>query len=360
MKLLELVLKNFRNYDVLDINFKKNKTLIVGDNAQGKTNILESIYILSGLKTPRTTNFSDLIQFKKDFLDVNVKLQKNDTDIELGLTYYVDKKRELKINGLKTTPHNFKSVLKVVLFTTKDLLLLRGTPQDRREWLDRAISQVYPAYDERLNKYDKLRIQKSNLLKSENIDYTLLDIYDEQLSVCGANIVYLRKKYLKEIEVIAKEKHSSINNNEQFSINYSNPANDIEEICAYIKSEINAHRQEELMRHQVCVGPHRDDVEFLINDLNAVKYASQGQQRTLVLALKLAELDIIKSKTGFPPVLLLDDVMAELDNSRQVYLLESINNDVQTIITSVDSEQFNETFLNDVDICRIKDGKIVS
>ena len=249
-------------------------------------------------------------------------------------------------------------MVKTVLFSTKDLLLLRGTPQDRRDWLDRAISQIYPAYDERLSKYEKIRIQKNNLLKNDYIDETLLDIYNEQLVISGANIIFLRKKFLKEIENIASKKHAVISNSEKFTLSYTNPESEIDLICEYLKRELSLKRNEEIARRQSCVGPHRDDIEFKINGIDAVKFASQGQQRTLVLALKLGELEIIKSKTGYSPILLLDDVLAELDETRQNYLLKSIESGIQTVITSVDTLLFEEDFLKDVQIYTIESGTI--
>ena len=356
MRLLRLALKNYRNCTDVKIDFKSRKTLIIGKNAQGKTNILESIYFLSDLKSPRTSTVSDLIQFGKDGFEISAMVEKNNTEIELDYSLTIEKKRTAKVNQVKTTPKNFKSVVKTVLFSTKDLLLLRGTPQDRRDWLDRAISQIYPAYDERLSKYEKIRIQKNNLLKSEFIDESLLDIFNEQLTVTGANIIFLRKKFLKEISEIAAEKHGIISNSEEFSLNYTSPFDEINEISAYLKEQLAERRSEEIARHQACVGPHRDDIEFKINGLDAVKFASQGQQRTLVLALKLSELEIIKEKTGYSPILLLDDVLAELDETRQNYLLKSIEEDTQTIITSVDTVLFEEEFLKDVIIYKIENG----
>ena len=264
----------------------------------------------------------------------------------------------LKLNKVKSTANDFKLVVKTVLFSTKDLLLLRGAPQDRRDWLDRAISQIYPAYDERLSKYEKIRVQKNNLLKSEFLDETLLDVYNEQLVITGANIIFLRKKFLKEIERIAQIKHKVISDTEDFALEYTCPNDDIESICDYLRQELQNRRSEELGRRQSCVGPHRDDIVFKINGIDAVKFASQGQQRTLVLALKLGELEIIKEKTGFSPILLLDDVLAELDENRQNYLLKSIEKDVQTVITSVDTLLFEEEFLKDVQIYSIENGNI--
>ena len=359
MRLVNIELKNYRNCTDVKIDFKSRKTLIIGKNAQGKTNILESIYFLSDLKSPRTSTVSDLIQFGKESFEISAHVEKNSTEIELDYSLDRDKKRVIKVNKVKTSPKNFKSVVKTVLFSTKDLLLLRGAPQDRRDWLDRAISQIYPAYDERLSKYDKIRIQKNNLLKSDIVDETLLDIYNEQLAVTGANIIFLRKKFLKEISEIAAKKHNIISNSEIFSLNYTCPYDEVGEICEYLKEKLEERRQEEIARHQACVGPHRDDIEFMINGLDAVKFASQGQQRTLVLSLKLSELEIIKTKTGFSPILLLDDVLAELDETRQNYLLKSIENDTQTIITSVDTVLFEDEFLRDVIIYKVENGGLV-
>ena len=176
--------------------------------------------------------------------------------------------------------------------------------------------------------------------------------------ITGANIIFLRKKFLKEIEKIAARKHLIISSAEEFSLNYTCPEDEIENISAYLKQELIERRREEFARRQSCVGPHRDDIEFKINGIDAVKFASQGQQRTLVLALKLSELEIIKEKTGYSPILLLDDVLAELDETRQNYLLKSIETGIQTIITSVDTILFEAEFLKDVKIYNINNGAV--
>lgn len=360
MRIKRLGLKNYRNCSDLEIKFPSRKTLIVGKNAQGKTNILESIYLLSSLKSPRTSTLSEMIKFGEQQFEIIADVDKNSTDVELDILYNSDKKRELKVNGVKTNNKNFKSVVKTVLFSSKDLMLLRGSPEDRRTWLDRAISQIYPAYDERLLKYDKIRIQKNNLLKQDIIDEDLYDIYNEQLVIAGANIIFLRKKYLKEIEKIASQKHSIISEAENLTLNYSCPKEEIDDISEYLRQEIKEKRREEFARRQACTGPHRDDIEFKINGADATKFASQGQQRTIVLSLKLSELDIIKDKLGFSPILLLDDVLAELDDKRQNYLLKSIDENTQTIITSVDTLLFEQEFLKDVTIYNILGGEIRS
>lgn len=367
MKLRDLRLINYRNCRDLELDLNSDKILIIGKNAQGKTNILESIYLLSTLKSPRTSNSTELINFNAEITEVNANLIKANTDIELDYSYSKDKKRVLRINKVKTIPKNFKTVLKTVLFSTADLLLLRGNPSDRRDWIDGAISQIYPAYDDRLSKYDKIRIQKNNLLKdylkTGNSNDTLLDVYNEQLVIAGSNIIFLRKKFLKEIERIAREKHRIISETEALEMKYDcsflDKEFELEEIAAAFKKSLEERKQEELRRGQSCVGPHRDDIIFYINGNEATKFASQGQQRTVVLALKLSELDIITEKNGDEPVLLLDDVLAELDDIRQNYLLKSINSNTQTIITSVDTLLFEDEFLEGVKIYKIEDGNIL-
>ena len=362
MRLKNLNLKNYRNCKSITLDLAFDKILIIGKNAQGKTNILESVYFLSTLKSPRTSNNQELINFDATTVEIQSDIIKADTDIELAYCYDREKNRELRVNTLKTTPKNFKSVLKTVLFATPDLLLLRGNPSDRRDWLDRAISQVYPAYDERLSKYDKIRIQKNNLLKNDYIDETLLRVYNEQMAIAGSNIIFLRLKFLKEIERIAQEKHKIISESEILKIKYDcsflNGEEDIETISQLFSNALEERMQEEIRRGQSCVGPQRDDIIFYINDNEATKFASQGQQRTIVLALKLSELDIITEKTGENPILLLDDVLAELDDLRQNFLLKSIKSGIQTIITSVDTLHFEEEFLKDVKIYKVEQGQI--
>lgn len=363
MKITKLKLKNYRNCIDVELNLDSEKILIIGKNAQGKTNILESIYFLSTLKSQRTVNNLELINFEDKHAEITARIEKSNTEIELDFYYDTDKKREIKVNKLKTRPKEFKNILKTVLFSTQDLLLLRGTPQDRRDWLDSAISQIYPAYDDRLSKYDKIRMQKNNFLKDYYQNDELFEVYNEQLTILGSNIIYLRKKFLNEIEKLAQEKHLTISGNENLTIKYEcnflDDENEIEQISEKFKQKLEERKNEEIRRGQTLVGPHRDDIVFYINNEEGTKYASQGQQRTVVLALKLAELDIITHKTGEPPVLLLDDVLAELDDIRQNYLLKTIGANTQTIITSVDTLLFNEKFLKDVKIYKIEKGKIL-
>ena len=364
MFLKNINLKNFRNYSFLEFEFKKNKTLFTGKNAQGKTNLLEAVYYLSSLDSTRIRKDLELIKFNETMTNINGTVNKGDIDIDLEVLINPPKNKIIKVNGIKKNKHkDFIRVLSVVSFSSQDLSLLRGEPSDRRKWLDLAISQVYPQYFDKLAKFNKIRLQKANYLSNFNISKEMLDVFNEQFAIANSNIVYLRMKYLNEIKEIAKEKHKTISESEILNIKYESetikeltPINEMTEI---FKKALYENKEKEMQRGTCLVGAHRDDICFEINNNDARKFASQGQQRTLILALKLAELDVISNKTGDNPLLLLDDVLAELDDKRQNYLLRAIKEDIQTIITSVDTFFFDEEFLKDVDIVNIKNGEII-
>lgn len=361
MFLNSIKLNNFRNYETLEHNFLKRKTLFVGKNAQGKTNLLEAVYYLSALNSNRIKKDSELIKFGAESSSVSALCTKNDVEVSLEVLINPPKNKILKVNGLKKAKsQEFLRVLKVVNFSSADLMLMRGEPSNRRKWLDLAICQVYGAHYDKLTKFNKIRLQKSNFLSMYSRDMSLLDAYNLQMSIAAANIIYLRVKFLCELEKIAKEKHKTVSGEENLSLGYEceiDSSLSLKELSEAIYEKLSSIKDEEMRRAQCLFGPHRDDISFYINEIDAKKYASQGQQRTLVLALKLAELDIIKNKTGEVPILLLDDVLAELDNVRQNYLLRAISDDTQTIITSVDTLAFDDEFLSDVDIVKISQGK---
>lgn len=369
-------LKNYRNYEDLSLEFSSDKILLIGKNAQGKTNLLEALHYLSCLNSARAKTDSELILWNKDFAKLKAVVEKHEIERELEITINPPKRKELKVNGIKKTKSaDFCTNLSVVSFSVNDLLLLRGVPDDRRSWLDMAISQIYPAYPDRVSKYNKIRTQKNNLLKeikgNINADTSLLDVFNMQLSVSGSNIIFLRLKFLKEIQKIAMEKHIQIAENEILTTVYNSTVSgdidfcsknefSVEEIAKQFEQKLAERKLEEIIRAQSLVGPHRDDVSFFINNIEAKKFASQGQQRTIVLSLKLAELELIKEKIEDTPVLLLDDVLAELDNIRQNYLLNTIGTNIQTIITSVDTLHFDEKYLENVEIFKISNGTLVN
>lgn len=368
-------LRNFRNYEGLSLEFKSNKILLVGKNAQGKTNLLESFYYLSCLGSTRAKTDSELIMWEREFARIEAMIDKNGLDIGLGVVINPPKKREISVNGVKKRKSSeFCANLCVVSFSVSDLLLLRGTPEDRRSWLDLAISQIYPAYPDRVSKYNKIRTQKNNYLKelraNPSLSRDLLDVWNTQLVVAGSNIIYLRLKFLRELQKIAQIKHSLIAENEKLSMEYNSSvlgdvgffedvSFSVEDIAFIFDEKLNQRREEEIIRAQSLVGPHRDDISYYINSVDSKKFASQGQQRTIVLSLKLAELELIKQKIEDTPVLLLDDVLAELDNVRQNFLLNAIGDETQTIITSVDTVLFDEDYLKNVEIHKISEGVLV-
>ena len=375
MFIKKLGIKNFRNYSDVEVEFNSKKILFIGKNAQGKTNLLESIYYLSTLDSLRAKTDSELIKWGEEFCNIKAEIQKFDIDIDLEVNINPPNRKKLKVNGLtKGKSSEFISNLSTVCFTTNNLLLLRGTPDDRRKWLDLAISQIFPAYVERLSKYNKIRTQKNNYLKelkgNINADTTMLDVWNEQLAITGSNIIFIRINFLHELQKIAKEKHNQISNSENLSIvSNSTIIGDItacekfefnnEYILENFKQKLEEKKLEEIIRGQSVVGPHRDDVSYFINEIESKKFASQGQQRTIVLSLKLAELELIKEKINTNAILLLDDVLAELDDLRQNFLLDAIGNETQTIITSVDTLHFKDEYLKDVEIFEIKDNCVI-
>lgn len=375
MFIKKLGIKNFRNYNDVEIEFNSKKILFIGKNAQGKTNLLESINYLSTLDSLRAKTDSELIKWGEEFCNIKAEIQKIDINIDLEININPPAKKKLKINGLtKNKSSEFLGNLSSVCFTTNDLLLLRGTPDDRRKWLDLAISQIFPAYNERLSKYNKIKTQKNNYLKNLkgniNADTSLLDIWNEQIAITGSNIIFIRINFLHELQKIAKEKHNKISNTEFLTMSYNSTIiGDIsasekfeynnEYILENFKLKLEEKKLEEIIRGQSIVGPHRDDVSYFINGIEAKKFASQGQQRTIVLSLKLAELELIKEKINTNAILLLDDVLAELDDLRQNFLLDAIGSETQTIITSVDTLHFKDEYLKDVEIFEIKDNSVI-
>lgn len=378
MFIKNIELNNFRNYENIKVDFSANKTILIGKNAQGKSNLLEAIYYIASLSSNRNASDKELIKIGSDFTRIKADLIKADTNIKAEIVINPPKKKVIKLNNLKKNKYSdFLGSLIVVNFGITDLDILRGNPSDRRSWLDNAISQLYPHYRDRLSRYNKVREQRNNVLKSfkGNINLTeyqkdFLSVWDQQLINSGSNIVYLRLKYIKEIQKIAFNKHKYITlDEENLLINYNSTVIDcfnsekdeiptVLSISENFKEKLKEKLKEEIIRNQTLIGPHRDDLSFFINERDCKNFASQGQQRTIVLALKISELDLIRDVIKENPVLLLDDVLAELDKTRQNYLLSVIKDDIQTIITTVDISNFEKSYLDNVGIYNIKKGTI--
>lgn len=381
MYLSQLRLYNFRNYENVRLDFTKSKTVIVGGNAQGKTNLVEAIYFLATLDSPRTSADAEYVRWgETDCLVSGLVTSTSGTEAELEVIISPGKAKTLKINKVKKTSHSqFLGNMVAVSFSVDDLLLLRGAPKDRRKWIDTAICQVYPGYYNRMQTYNKVRDQKKAFLKTLNGYYdsmsslqkSMLESWNDQIAIAGSNIIYLREKFLKELYPFANMKNYQISGNkDDLTICYkTSPGADfschdqellsIEDTNKEYLKVLKQKEEEEVVKGQVLVGPHRDDIAFRLGGKEADVYASQGQQRTIVLSLKLAELELLKTAMKEDPILILDDVLAELDLKRQKYLFESIGKENQTIITTTDLEGLKDKWFEDIDIIEVEKGSII-
>ncbi len=367
MYVTDVKLKNFRNYENGNINFGKGVNIIYGNNAQGKTNILESIYAFTTGKSYRTNKDSEMILFDKEFANIKISFL-NSNGINHGeIVLSSDKKKRIKINEVPINKiGELMGFFNAVIFSPEDLNLIKEGPSQRRKFINICISQLRPNYFYYLQQYIKVLNQRNNLLKSLSFNKSLIDtlpIWDEKLIECGSRIILSRLIFIEKIRTIAKEIHINITRNkEDLKIEYrtnvgiQNYSKDnIEEIKEIFKKKLERNRKRELNYGMTLIGPHRDDINFFINDMQVKKYGSQGQQRTVVLTLKMAEMELINEELGEYPILLLDDIMSELDKSRQDYIMNNIM-DKQVIITCTDINGFNIDKKNY--IYRIENGKI--
>jgi len=317
----------------------------------------------------RTNRDSELINWNKDKALVQIKLIKKDYD--LTISYEIEgRKKSIKINNNPLEKiSDLVGNLNVILFSPEDLKIIKGGPKNRRNFLDLEISQVNPYYYHLLKEYDHIIRQRNNLLKKmyyqKNKDINLLEVWDEKLAEKGSKILLKRLKVLKKLKILARLSQRKLTNgNENLSINYDctlNINNDysLEDIKNVFLKKLKDDRNDEFERGYTLSGPHRDDLIFKINKVNVRKYGSQGQQRTVVLGLKLAELEFMKSESGEYPVLLLDDVFSELDKKRKNTLLSIINDKIQTLITTTDLDDIdNFKYKRSSKIFNVKNGII--
>ena len=345
MWLKQLSIQHFRNYQELEVEFHPGLNIFLGQNAQGKTNILESIYFLALTRSHRTRNDRDLIYFESTDFKVSGQLQRETGPLPLEISL-TPKGRITKVNHLKQAKlSNYIGHMNVVLFAPEDLQLIKGSPAGRRKFIDIELGQMKPLYLSDLSQYNHVLKQRNSYLKnSEKIDATFLEVLDSQLASFGSRVIYHRLEFIKKLEAKAKEKHTRLSDNkEDLSIQYqstvfSEDGNDIEE---QFLSMLKKNRQKDIFRKTTSIGPHRDDLAFFINNMNAT-FGSQGQHRSVVLSLKLAEIELMEEITREKPILLLDDVMSELDNYRQLQLLETISNNIQTFITTTTLDHLKE------------------
>lgn len=342
MRLNKLHLGNFRNYRELDLAFEKNITIFLGENAQGKTNLLESIYVLAMTRSHRTNNEQELITWDQEESYLAGELQKHGSNLPLEITL-TKKGRKTKVNHIEQKKlSSYVGQMNVILFAPEDLSLVKGSPQVRRKFLDMEIGQIDPIYLYNLVQYQRVLKQRNQYLKqiaTKKSDPLYLEVLDEQLIAFGSKVLLARQVFIQRLEYWANRLHQKISQGkETLTLTYLSSAfgaeASLEDITQSFEEALKKARDKELFRMSTQVGPHRDDVAFAINDRDVQTYGSQGQQRTTALSVKLAEIDLMKEETGEYPILLLDDVMSELDDSRQLHLLETIEGKVQTFLTT--------------------------
>ncbi|WP_270598564.1 DNA replication/repair protein RecF [Enterococcus asini] len=346
MRLNKLHLGNFRNYRELDLTFEKNITIFLGENAQGKTNLLESIYVLAMTRSHRTNNEQELIAWDQEESYLAGELEKHGSTLPLEITL-TKKGRKTKVNHIEQKKlSSYVGQMNVILFAPEDLSLVKGSPQVRRKFLDMEIGQIDPIYLYNLVQYQRVLKQRNQYLKqiaTKKSDPLYLEVLDEQLIDFGSKVLLARQDFIQRLEYWANRLHQKISHGkETLTLTYLSSAfgeeTTLEGITQSFGEALKKARDKELFRMSTQVGPHRDDVAFAINERDVQTYGSQGQQRTTALSVKLAEIDLMKEETGEYPILLLDDVMSELDDSRQLHLLETIEGKVQTFLTTTTLE----------------------
>ena len=369
MKLTELNLHHFRNYDEAQVEFSPQINVLIGENAQGKTNLLESIYVLAMTRSHRTNNDRELIEFGKDAAQIKGTVQRELGSLKLELDIGKHGKKA-KANHLeKARLSEYLGQLNVILFAPEDLALVKGAPTVRRRFIDMEFGQVSPKYLHDLTQYRDILKQRNRYLKQlqshEAQDQLYLEVLSEQLAAVGGAIISQRVKFLSELEEYAQKLHQSITQGrENLTFEYSSAVKDAAALTEVELSEalMDLYRQnqsKEIFQGTTLYGPHRDDVRFLINHKNVQTYGSQGQQRTTALSVKLAEIDLMKNQTGEYPVLLLDDVLSELDGARQTHLLKTIQDKVQTFLTTPGLSDVARNLIKEPRIFHIRDGQII-
>ena len=350
----KMKLINFRNYENQEIQFNKNINIIYGDNAQGKTNILEAIFLSSFGKSFRTSKEKELIKFGQDKLMVEANFQKKDRDGKIRIE--IGSKKQITVNGIKIKKlSELLGNINIVIFTPEDINILKDGPAGRRRFLDMMIGQLRPNYVHNLNLYIQTLEQRNNYLKQIkelNKPQEMLEIWDEKLAEYGEKVYLYRKEFVDKIINIINDIHKKITDEkEELKIEYiSNCSNKNE----YLKI-LNERRKLDIIKGFTTKGVHRDDFVIYINDREVGVYGSQGQNRTVILSLKLSELNVVYDEIGEYPILLLDDFMSELDEKRRKNFLENIEN-TQVIITGTDKVDLSTI---DCSLYNVQKGEIV-
>lgn len=361
MKINSIKLNNYRNYTEEKVYFSPSLNVLLGKNAQGKTNLLEAIYYCAVAKSPRTTKESELVKWNCDSANILLDYETKAGNKKIEIMLKRRGKKIVKVNRVNILKiADLVGAVKCVYFSPDELKLVKDAPQDRRKFLDTDISQLSKNYFYLLLKYNKILESRNKLLK-ETLDTNTLEqtlpIWTIQLANVGAKIISWRIKFLEKLKVYAKNSHAYLTSSqENLELEYQGIVGESEqEIESKLLKEYELSKPKDIKLGYTTVGPHRDDIAMLVDGVDIRTFGSQGQHRTVALSLKLAELEIFKDECGEYPILLLDDVLSELDKDRQSRLLEKIR-EIQTILTTTN---VNEYLLDNATIIRVEDGKVI-
>lgn len=364
-----LKLSTFRNYETLEISFSEGFNILYGDNGQGKTNIIEAIFLCASGRSHRTSRDVDLIKINEGGFYTRIDLDKEKESVRIEILLRKDEKKKIKINEIPVRKvGDLMGNLTAVIFSPEDLMIIKEGPSERRRFLDITLSQLRPSYFYNLQQYSKILAQRNMLIKEAQHKRSLLDtleVWNKNLASVGVKIMKARYEFIQKLsDYSEKNQYKLTNGKEKLSLLYapSVKISDFEDIGRmeeiFLKT-LEHSMDRDLYKGTTSYGPQRDDFEVLLNDSNLKLYGSQGQQRTAVLSLKISEIDIMKNETGEYPVLLLDDVMSELDSSRQQYLFKNLDH-IQTFITSTDKGFFEGKLPESSLFYNISEGAIVS
>lgn len=339
MIIKSLELANFRNYEELNISFDKGTNILYGDNAQGKTNILEAIYVSATTKSHKGSKDKEIINFDKEEAHIRTYLEKENVETRVDMHLRKNKSKGIAIDGQKIKKAaDLMGLLNVVFFSPEDLSIIKDGPAERRRFADMELCQLDSFYLYNLNHYNKIIGQRNKLLKDMYFQPELketLNIWDSQLVSFGSKIIERREQFVKQLGDIIFDIHKKLSGGKEELVIAYEPDVSIEDF----EKQMKYNQYKDIRLKQTTTGPHRDDFSFVVNGVDIRKYGSQGQQRTAALSLKLSEIELVKKISKDTPVLLLDDVLSELDSNRQNYLLNSIGN-IQTIISCTGLDEF--------------------
>jgi DNA replication and repair protein RecF len=368
MFIQQLQLKNYRNYEQLEVQFENKVNVILGENAQGKTNVMESIYVLAMAKSHRTSNDKDLIRWDEEYAKIEGRVQKNYGTLPMELI--ISKKgKKAKYNHIEQKKlSQYVGNMNVVMFAPEDLNLVKGSPQIRRRFIDMEIGQISPVYLHEIGQMNKILKQRNHYLKllqkKRQTDNTMLDVLTEQFIQSAVKVVSKRFEFLHLLQEWATPIHKGISRElEMLKIKYK-PSVDVSEdqdlskIINIYEKKYDQVKNREMERGVTLFGPQRDDLLFFVNDRDVQTFGSQGQQRTTALSIKLAEIELIHDEIGEYPILLLDDVLSELDHFRQSHLLNTIQGKVQTFVTTTSVEGIDHQTLKEASTFFVKDGSL--